>query len=59
MVLTIISRLNLLLMEIIVGISLNESGTNDPIIPLYNTPEHKYNLGLSGRDLHFKQNTNI
>lgn len=32
---------------------LNESGTNDPIIPAYNTPEHKYNLGFSGRDLHF------
>jgi hypothetical protein len=32
---------------------LNEDGTEDPIIPAYNTPEHKYNLGLSGRDIHF------
>jgi len=31
---------------------LNEEGTEDPIIPAYNTPEHKYNLGLIGRDLH-------
>ena len=32
---------------------LNEEGTEDPIIPAYNTPEHKYNLGLIGRDIHF------
>ena len=32
---------------------LNEEGTEDPIIPAYNTPEHKYNLGLVGRDIHF------
>ena len=32
---------------------LNEEGAEDPIIPAYNTPEHKYNLGLSGRDIHF------
>jgi iron complex outermembrane receptor protein len=32
---------------------LNEEGTEDPIIPAYNTPEHKYNLGLTGRDIHF------
>ncbi|MFT4903438.1 MAG: iron complex outermembrane receptor protein, partial [Thalassomonas sp.] len=32
---------------------LNEKGTEDPIIPAYNTPEHKYNLGLSGREIHF------
>ncbi|MBK8956105.1 MAG: TonB-dependent receptor [Saprospiraceae bacterium] len=25
--------------------------TDDPIIPAFNTPEHKYNVGLSGRDL--------
>ncbi|MDB0027474.1 TonB-dependent receptor [Flavobacteriales bacterium] len=31
---------------------LNEEGTEDPIIPAYNTPEHKYNLGLIGRNLH-------
>ncbi|MFT4677949.1 MAG: iron complex outermembrane receptor protein [Litorivivens sp.] len=27
------------------------SGDDDPIIPAFNTPKHKYNLGLSGRDL--------
>jgi len=32
---------------------LNEEGTEDPIIPAYNTPEHKYNFGLIGRDIHF------
>jgi len=32
---------------------LNEEGTEDPIIPAYNTPEHKYNLGLVGRNIHF------
>jgi len=32
---------------------LNKEGAEDPIIPAYNTPEHKYNLGLSGRDIHF------
>ncbi len=26
-------------------------GSDDPIIPAFNTPEHKYNVGLSGRDL--------
>ena len=31
---------------------LNEDGTEDPIIPAYNTPEHKFNIGFSGRDLH-------
>lgn len=25
--------------------------SNDPIIPAYNTPEHKFNVGFSGRDL--------
>ena len=25
--------------------------TDDPIIPAFNTPEHKYNLGLAGRDI--------
>lgn len=25
--------------------------TDDPIIPAFNTPEHKYNIGISGRDL--------
>ncbi len=32
---------------------LNEEGTKDPITPAYNTPEHKYNLGLIGREIHF------
>lgn len=27
------------------------SGEDDPIIPAFNTPEHKFNLGFSGRDL--------
>ncbi len=27
------------------------SGEDDPIIPAFNTPEHKYNLGISARDL--------
>ncbi len=32
---------------------------NDPIIPAFNTPLHKYNLGLSGRDLEFMKIKNI
>lgn len=27
------------------------SETDDPIIPAFNTPEHKFNLGFSGRDM--------
>jgi len=27
------------------------AGDDDPIIPAFNTPEHKYNLGISARDL--------
>jgi outer membrane receptor protein involved in Fe transport len=27
---------------------------DDPIIPAFNTPEHKYNLGLSARDIPFR-----
>jgi iron complex outermembrane receptor protein len=27
--------------------------TDDPIIPAFNTPEHKYNIGISGRDINF------
>jgi outer membrane receptor protein involved in Fe transport len=27
------------------------SGEDDPIIPAFNTPEHKYNLGVSAKDL--------
>ena len=38
---------------------LNEKGTEDPIIPAYNTPEHKYNIGLVGREIHFSENKNI
>jgi outer membrane receptor protein involved in Fe transport len=40
------------------GISANYSwnkldlrGSTDPIIPAYNTPEHKYNIGVNGRDI--------
>jgi len=28
--------------------------TDDPIIPAFNTPEHKFNVGLSGRDINIK-----
>jgi iron complex outermembrane receptor protein len=38
---------------------LNEEGTEDPIIPAYNTPEHKYNLGFIGRDLHLSSTNSI
>ena len=27
--------------------------TDDPIIPAFNTPEHKYNIGFAGRDIEF------
>jgi outer membrane receptor protein involved in Fe transport len=30
---------------------LNRQGSTDPIIPAYNTPENKFNIGLSGRDM--------
>ncbi len=30
---------------------LNKKGTDDPIIPAFNTPEHKFNIGLSGRGM--------
>jgi outer membrane receptor protein involved in Fe transport len=30
---------------------LNKRGSDDPIIPAYNTPRNKYNLGFSGRDI--------
>ncbi|MDN3635619.1 TonB-dependent receptor [Neolewinella lacunae] len=29
------------------------TATDDPIIPAFNTPEHKYNVGVSGRDVPF------
>lgn len=31
------------------------SGVDDPIIPAYNTPEHKYNLSISARDLEWNK----
>jgi outer membrane receptor protein involved in Fe transport len=30
---------------------------DDPIIPAFNTPKHKYNIGFSGRQLKFSDNT--
>lgn len=30
---------------------LDRRGSTDPIIPAFNTPEHKFNLGFSGRDI--------
>ncbi len=30
------------------------SQSDDPIIPAFNTPEHKYNIGISGRDIKWK-----
>jgi hypothetical protein len=30
---------------------LNKKGTDDPLIPAYNTPKNKFNLGFSARDL--------
>ncbi len=30
---------------------LNKKGTDDPIIPAFNTPEHKFNIGFSGKDM--------
>ena len=38
---------------------LNKKGTEDPIIPAYNTPEHKYNLGLTGRNIHLSEKRKI
>lgn len=32
---------------------LNKLSTDDPIIPAFNTPEHKFNIGLTGRELKF------
>ena len=31
--------------------SLRKTNENDPIIPAYNTPKHKFNIGLAGKDL--------
>ena len=33
---------------------LDKRGSNDPLIPAFNTPEHKYNLGINGRDIDTK-----
>lgn len=30
---------------------LNKSGERDPIIPAFNTPEHKFNIGITGREM--------
>jgi iron complex outermembrane recepter protein len=30
------------------------TATDDPIIPAFNTPEHKYNIGFGGRDIPLK-----
>jgi len=30
---------------------LNKKGTDDPIIPAFNTPEHKFNIGFAGRSM--------
>lgn len=30
---------------------LDLQGSDDPIIPAFNTPEHKFNLGINGRDM--------
>lgn len=33
---------------------LDRRGSDDPIIPAFNTPEHKFNVGISGRDIVMK-----
>ncbi|MBP9185855.1 MAG: carboxypeptidase-like regulatory domain-containing protein [Bacteroidia bacterium] len=33
---------------------LDRQGSTDPLIPAFNTPEHKYNIGISGREFDFK-----
>ena len=30
---------------------LDKQGADDPLIPAYNTPEHKFNIGFNGRDI--------
>jgi outer membrane receptor protein involved in Fe transport len=32
---------------------LDRMGSTDPLIPAFNTPEHKYNVGINGRDIDF------
>ena len=39
--------------------SLNQKGTNDPIIPAYNTPEHKFNLGCLMKNIHFSREQSL
>jgi len=39
---------------------LDKKGSDDPLIPAYNTPEHKFNIGFNGRDLrNFSFNVNF
>tara|TARA_A100001037_G_scaffold149393_1_gene135015 strand:- start:87 stop:608 length:522 start_codon:yes stop_codon:yes gene_type:complete len=38
---------------------LNKAGSEDPIIPAYNTPEHKYNIGISTREIHLSNNQSL
>ncbi|MEE2699831.1 MAG: TonB-dependent receptor [Bacteroidota bacterium] len=38
---------------------LNEEGTEDPIIPAYNTPEFKYNIGLIGREINLSKDYSL
>ena len=33
---------------------LDRHGSTDPLIPAFNTPEHKYNLGINGREFDVK-----
>ena len=37
--------------RVVIGTPLDKRGSDDPIIPAYNTPENKYNLGISGREM--------
>lgn len=34
---------------------LDKLGSNDPIIPAFNTPEHKFNIGISGYNIKIKK----
>lgn len=33
---------------------LDDLGSTDPLIPAFNTPEHKFNIGIDGRDIQMK-----
>lgn len=37
---------------------LNRRGSDDPLIPAFNTPEHKFNIGVSGNDIANKIGSN-